>query len=81
VVTSIADERFRLEVTNEGRGMTDEQIASIGAYVQFDRRMYEQQGSGLGLTIVKKIASNYNGDVTLTSVPDDKTTVIVTLPA
>ena len=81
VKTCMKNDRFQLDISNEGRGMTEEQIGKIAAFVQFERRMYEQQGSGLGLTIVKKIAAIYNGDVTVTSVPDEKTTVTVTLPA
>ena len=80
VATSKSENRFMVVVTNEGRGMTQEQINSIGAYVQFDRRLYEQQGSGLGLVIVKKIATVYNGSVTFQSVPDETTIVTVTLP-
>ena len=30
------------------RGMTPDQWESLGAYMQFDRRIYEQQGAGLG---------------------------------
>jgi signal transduction histidine kinase len=80
VKSSKDDNRFQIVVTNVGRGMTEDQINQVGAYVQFDRRLYEQQGSGLGLVIVKKIAGVYNGDVTLTSVPNEKTTVTVSLP-
>ncbi|MFO7322443.1 MAG: response regulator, partial [Chloroflexota bacterium] len=39
---------YTIAVIDQGRGMTPEQINSIGAYMQFDRRFYEQQGSGLG---------------------------------
>ncbi len=36
-------------VTDQGRGFSTEQIRRIGAYMQFDRKMQEQQGLGLGL--------------------------------
>jgi two-component system, sensor histidine kinase and response regulator len=40
-------DKYVITITDQGRGMTPEQVASIGAYMQFDRRIYEQQGSGL----------------------------------
>ena len=46
-----------LTVSDQGRGMKSEHIAEIGAYMQFERRFYEQQGSGLGLAIVKGLAA------------------------
>src|SRR6516164_9743569 len=42
-----------LTVSDQGSGFSTEQITRIGAYMQFDRRMHEQQGLGLGLTIAK----------------------------
>lgn len=47
---------YKFKVQDSGRGMNKKQIESIGAYQQFDRELYEQQGAGLGLAICKKIA-------------------------
>ena len=69
-----------LRVTDKGRGMTRQQIAEIGAYMQFNRKIHEQQGSGLGLVISRYIADLHNGALTIRSVPDQETTVSVTLP-
>lgn len=71
---------YRLSITNQGRGLTAEQIASIGPYTQFDRERYEQQGTGLGLFIVKKLAELNEGSVSITSQVDGLTTVTVDLP-
>lgn len=75
------NETFILSITDQGRGMTAEQIANLGAYKQFERRLYEQQGSGLGLTIALRLAELHAGKLTIQSVPDQQTTVVVTLPA
>ncbi len=64
-----------LSVTNHGRGMTKEQLTNIGAYRQFDRDQYEQQGSGLGLTIACLLAQLHGANITIDSVPNDKTTI------
>lgn len=79
--TKCQNNQFILEVINEGRGMTPEQIDKLGAYMQFERRLYEQQGTGLGLTIVKRISQLHAGELIIESIPDEKTTVRVILPA
>jgi two-component system sensor histidine kinase/response regulator len=71
---------YALSVTDHGRGMTARQIADIGAFVQFDRKIHEQQGPGLGLAIVKQLAELYGGEMDLDSTPGAQTTVRVTLP-
>jgi signal transduction histidine kinase len=57
----------KLTVTDQGRGMTVEQIEHIGAFQQFDRKKYEQQGLGLGLVLVQKLASRCRADFSITS--------------
>ncbi|MFA4986286.1 MAG: response regulator [Candidatus Brocadiia bacterium] len=69
-----------ISTTNVGRGMTKEQIAQVRAMRQFQREYFEQQGIGLGLTIVQLIADVYGGTLEIASVPGDTTTVSVTLP-
>ena len=48
----------RLIVTDKGCGMPPEAIESIGAFHQFDRKKHEQQGLGLGLVLVQRLAAN-----------------------
>jgi signal transduction histidine kinase len=69
-----------LAVVDRGRGMTREQIAQVGAYMQFDRDRYEQQGQGLGLTITKRLIELHGGEMAIESVPHLTTTVRVILP-
>ncbi len=71
---------FVLRFTNEGRGMSPEQIRNIGAYQQFDRKLHEQQGSGLGLIIAKLLVELHAGELTIDSTPEVRTTVSVRLP-
>lgn len=71
---------FALSVTDQGRGLSPEQIAKIGAYMQFDRKMQEQQGLGLGLTICRRLADMHGGTLVIQSQPGAGTTVTVRLP-
>ncbi len=71
---------FVLNVHDRGYGMTAEQIASIGAYVQFDRKLHAQQGFGLGLVIVKRLADLHGGRMLIDSLPGLQTTLTVYLP-
>jgi DNA-binding response OmpR family regulator len=68
-------------VRDYGRGMTREQIDSIGAYMQFERAVYEQQGLGLGLVIVKRLAELHAGQLLIKSTPGEGTLVCAKLPA
>jgi len=74
------DTGYKLTVADKGRGMTAEQINTIGAYIQFDRRILEQQGTGLGLALCKLLAELHGGTLTIKSEPDCGTQVHVSLP-
>lgn len=75
-----SDNTFTLFVTDQGQGMTIEQIASLGAYVQFERKLCGQTGSGLGLAIAKRLSELHGGELLIDSIPYQETTVRVVLP-
>ena len=60
--------------------MTPQQMADIGAYVQFDRQTFERRGVGLGLIIAKRLAEIHGGWLHLDSSVGAGTTVSVELP-
>lgn len=66
-----------LSITDQGRGMTAEQIAAIGAYMQFGRQEYEQQGNGLGLIISSLLAQLEGGVLSVDSTLRKGTTVSI----
>lgn len=80
VSSSGTAEGFGVAVQDRGVGMTAEQIASVSAYTQFDRRRHEQQGAGLGLAIVKRLAELHGGEFKIQGEPGKGTTVQVRLP-
>jgi two-component system sensor histidine kinase/response regulator len=69
-----------LSVSDQGRGFSNGQIAHIGAYMQFDRKIHEQQGQGLGLTIVKRFVELQGGTLFIESTKDAGSTVTAKLP-
>ena len=72
-------DQYVIEITNYGRGMSEDQIKTIGAYMQFERFFHEQQGTGLGLVIAKRLTELYGGTLSINSIPDDFTTVTISL--
>jgi signal transduction histidine kinase len=73
-------EAMVLTVTDFGRGFDTEHITKIGAYMQFERKMHEQQGLGLGLTIAQRLAEIHGGSLAIESQPSNGTSVTVKIP-
>jgi signal transduction histidine kinase len=80
VVAARENGHYVLRISDRGRGMKPEHIAEVGAYMQFERRFYEQQGSGLGLTIAKGLVELHRGAFNISSEVGVGTTVEVRLP-
>lgn len=74
------DDFLWTEIIDHGRGMSQEQINNIGAYVQFERTIYEQQGVGLGLVIAKKLVEIHDGDFIIDSEEGKGTKIRFSLP-
>jgi signal transduction histidine kinase len=79
VVSTRSNDWYEIEISNTGRTMTSEQIAAIGAYTQFERQVYEQQGSGLGLSITLKLLEMHSGRFHIHS-QDGRTAVRAEIP-
>jgi len=69
-----------LSVTDQGRGFSTEHITKVGAYMQFDRKIQEQQGLGLGLVIARRLTELHGGTLSIQSERGGATTVTVRLP-
>ncbi len=80
IQSEAVDGLFQLIVTDNGRGISADHLKKIGAYVQFDRKIYEQQGSGLGLIITQRLVQIYKGKISIQSELDKFTRITITLP-
>lgn len=77
--THLTDTHFVITVTDQGRGMTQDQIDAIDAFIQFERYLYEQQGTGLGLTVARGLARLHDTPLEISSVIEQGTTITVRL--
>jgi signal transduction histidine kinase len=64
-------------VRDAGRGFSTEQVRRIGAYVQFERKMQDEPGLGLGLAIAKKLADLHGGALSVATNENEGSTVTV----
>ena len=80
IQSQVINGMLEISVHDQGRGMTKQQIAKVGAFMQFERQNQEQSGTGLGLAIVKKIVEGAKGKLTITSIYGKETTVNVSVP-
>ena len=80
VTLSSAPGSVTLIISDRGRGFSTEHITRVGAYMQFDRKMHEQQGIGLGLSIAKRLTELHGGTLSIDSHRDSRTVVTIKLP-
>ena len=68
------------EIEDNGRGMSVNQINTIAVLTQFERKIYEQQGVGLGLIISKRLVEIHDGEFKIDSVDGQGTKITFSLP-
>jgi len=79
VYSEIINTDYSIHIKDKGIGLSQEQIDMIDAYIQFDRKINEQQGTGLGIAIVKKIIEIFGGNFQIVSEKNKFTEVTLTL--
>jgi len=70
---------IEIVVADQGCGMSAEEMTAIAAFKQFEPKHRQQQGSGLGLYLARKVAERCGGELQIDSKRDAGTTVTVTM--
>lgn len=71
---------YVIRIQDHGRGMSQQELAQVGAYMQFNRRIFEQQGLGLGLIIAQRLVELHGGSLSIDSIPGEGTVVSAQFP-
>ena len=73
------NEHWRIEIKDNGIGMTDEQLDQL--FIPFfTTKATSEKGTGLGLSIIKKIIDAHKGTIKATSKYGEGATFMITLP-
>lgn len=75
-----SDERLLIDVINEGKGITPEELPRIFDKYYSLSRKFKQIGTGLGLYISRKIVELHGGKLWATSEVNKETRFIISLP-
>ncbi len=80
LMSFVKQRKYVLYVIDSGCGMSPEQLADFGKYVEFEQRVFTQQGAGLGLMLAKRLLELYGGTVAVDSVLGQKTIIRLDFP-
>lgn len=78
--TAETKEHIVVTITDKGCGMTKDELGKLGAFVQHNRDLMEQQGSGLGFTIASMLAQKNGCRIEVTSEKNSFCEVIIYFP-
>jgi two-component system, sensor histidine kinase and response regulator len=71
---------FYLTITNQGQGLSVDQIRRLGKHMQVDAAGYRHHYVGLGLRIAKLLAELHSGEFQVESNPQGLTAIAILLP-
>jgi len=71
---------YLLRVSDQGCGLTGEQVAALGLSGPFGQQLAENDGRGLGLIIARGLAELHGGSLSVASQPGQGTVVEIQLP-
>lgn len=78
--SSITNDSYIIDIIDNGIGIAPSYLKKISAFEQFDRNIYEQQGSGLGFIISKYLIEIYKGNLKVESEQNNFTKITISFP-
>lgn len=80
VSSMIEDGNFFIKVANVNNLKVNINAEDVSAYVQFNRELFEQQGSGMGLAIIKKLMGIFKGKLLINNIDNNYIEFSVQIP-
>ena len=80
VIGKMVDDEYAIEVHDSGRGFQLESLNDIAPFKQFNRKRFEQQGLGIGLYLVKRIVDFNQGELKISPIEGEGTSIYINLP-
>lgn len=80
ISSSIETSKLSVVITDHGCGMSKEEVEKLGAFMQFNRELREQQGSGLGFSIASLLAQKNGCSITIDSEKNSYCSVTIHFP-
>lgn len=74
----IKSKRLFLKVTNSGKGLTPYELNNI--FERFYQTNEQNQGSGIGLSLVKELVELHQGKIEVQSIPNEETIFQINIP-
>lgn len=59
------DTHYLISVIDQGPGLASSHLSQISPFIQFERRWSQREGTGFGLTLAKRMAELYDGELIL----------------
>lgn len=80
ITGKMESDEYLIEVHDFGRGFHLESLGDIAPFKQFNRKRFEQQGLGIGLYLVKRIVDFNQGELKISPIEGEGTSVYINLP-
>lgn len=81
VMVANNDSMVTVTVIDEGPGIAEDELPHVwDRFMQINRDFYEQQGAGLGLSVVRDVIRIHGGDCTIANNPHRGMSVTLSLP-